>query len=103
MKENTYLVKDPFHSHPLIRTIFPGLKKPCDVSVLHMLFAKLGFFYFISVQPISTHLCITICFMTKMKDLAVKGLPAAPDLRALSVANNGNSPRNPLIQFCRAA
>lgn len=102
MKENTYLVKDPFHSHPFIRTIFPGWKKYYDISVFHMLLES-HFFDTLSQFHPSTHLYITITFMTTMKDTAVKGLPAASDLRALFVASNGNSTRNPFIQFCTAA
>lgn len=102
IKENTYLVKDPFHSHPFIRTVFLGWKKSCDVSVFHTLLQS-QFFDTSSRFCPSTHLYITISSMTTMKDIAVKGLPTALDLRALSVASSGNSTRNPFIQFCRAA
>lgn len=102
MTENTYLVMDPFHSHPFIRTIFPRWKKSYNTSVFHRLLQN-QFFDTSSQFCPSTHRYITISSVTTMKDLAVKGLPTAPDLRALSAASNSKGTRNPFIQLCRAA
>lgn len=93
LKENTYLVMDTFYSHFLHNNCFPEQKNSCDQSVFHFCKARalvLGLIH----TPIHCH-----CFMTVMKDLAVKELFSAPEI---SLSSNGNGTRNPLVQLCRA-
>lgn len=98
MKENMYPVKDPFRSLPFIRTIFSRTEKFlyftcfCTASFLIL--------YFSSAHP---HTYTSPLTPWLMKNLAIKGLPTACNLKALSVTRNGNNTRKPFIQLCRAA
>lgn len=76
------------------RTIFQNRKIPM-FSLFFTYFCKAKALVLCLIHtPIHCH-----CFMTVMKDLAVKGLFSAPEI---SLTSNGNGTRNPLVQLCRA-
>lgn len=88
MKENNYLVKDSFYSHPLHKNCLSRQKNSYDASIFHMLLQSQCLDAW-SLLCLSTHLYIAISSMTTVKDLAVKG--------------PWNGTRNPFIQFCWVA
>lgn len=98
-KENIQPNKDPFYSLSFIRSIFSRTEKVVWYFTCSFI-ASFLILHFSSAHP---HTCTSLLTPWLMKNLVIKGLPTACDLKVLPVTGNSNNTRNPFIQLHRAA